>query len=671
VIATITGNRQDGTTPRSAALVLTHDERNRERAARQLDHDTGGWTVTVRCLHEDRGQAAIEVDDTLADTDPGLVLFIGSAVAADPLAAGGVIVADRVSVLEQRRRFGSRPATRRAGSDLISQVGRTLRRDRWRRRADADRYEGGLTFGKVAIGSERHDAAGDWHDAFPDAAALDPTGWDFVFGYYDIEELPALAVYGLVADDADEADRGEASARAAAVAAELLAGVTPAGLRADPLDVAADEGEREHLRGDAEILPHESTQSIVQRPFTASRAPQGAGVPRTAKPQMTPAYVNAYIDSDGVPPADLHLIVRLNEDSLEFTLNSDRPDLPYNMQPVGEKSLGAALGGGPKEYRDNIKAQVLKIARRPDPSDAKALRDLGAKLYNDLFPDALKAEYAEFREKDVRTLQITSDEPWIPWELVRPHGRDFLDDTYLCVRYAMTRWLAGGNPKQLFNINAIASLEAGAVAGEALLPTAREECDFIADLAAKRQVENLSPGCASYQVVESLLSQREREISLWHVAAHGKLGDTEPDESVVMFEDRQWKATDLAGESGYAIQRDRPLVFFNACLVGQQDFSLARLAGWPAAWVQQNECGGFLAPQWSVSSRLASVFSKAFYEAVTGEADGTPKTLGEAARLARLAVHEADGIDPAWLAYVVYGHPNARVHFGARTATVA
>ncbi len=49
---------------------------------------------------------------------------------------------------------------------------------------------------------------------------------------------------------------------------------------------------------------------------------------------------------------------------------------------------------------------------------------------------------------------ITSDEPWIPWEMVRPMereaGRTLFIDAPLCEQFRLTRWLNGpGAPDQL------------------------------------------------------------------------------------------------------------------------------------------------------------------------------------------------------------------------------
>jgi len=680
VIEATRGLRQEGLAQGARVLVLTSKERDAALVVGRLDRKLEAWDVEVRHLHGDPEAAALAAEAAIVQVEPSLVLFIGSGVATDPTAAGDVVIADRASALERGAgpRIRPRRRTRRADPSLVRHARRVCAGNRRRRlleaqgQAGCDVRIGLVATGSLALATWTRDGAEAFRRLFTEAIALDQSGWDFVSGYYDDEDLPALAILGLAAagGSGDEDATARACERAAAVALELLAAVPPAGLRQDPIDTAAEEGESEHLRGDAEILPHESTQGIVQRPLLDSRraeSARGGGTPRTLKKQVSPAVVNGGLHPEGVMPADLWLRIKLRENRLLFELHSDRADLPYHMRAVGETELSGEFGGSPREYRENLKARIRAIAARPDDSDIEALENLGDRVYNDLFPDELKRAYAEFREnEDVKTLLVTSEEPWIPWELVRPHDQAFPNDDFLCTRYAMTRWLVGASPKSVFRIDAIASLEAAAVDGEDFLPSAKQECDYVTELAARRRVENLSPGSATYELVKSLLRLSDRDVHLWHVAAHGSLGPTDPDESVIVFKDQKWRAGDLAGRYGYSIKRARPLVFFNACLVGQQDFSLARLAGWPAAWVVQNGCGGFLAPQWSIDSELATVFSKAFYEAVVGDDDRPGATLGEAARIARLAVREQRPVDPAWLSYAVYGHPNARVHFGER-----
>ena len=58
------------------------------------------------------------------------------------------------------------------------------------------------------------------------------------------------------------------------------------------------------------------------------------------------------------------------------------------------------------------------------------LVDIGHDLYESLFPEgstSFKQEYARFREKyrgKGKGLVITSDDPWIPWAMLRPYQAD-------------------------------------------------------------------------------------------------------------------------------------------------------------------------------------------------------------------------------------------------------
>jgi CHAT domain len=671
------GPHPQGAPPQAAVLVLTRNVHEAALVEAQLELELDDWEVHVRCLTGDPEQAALAASNAIFDVEPALVLFVGSAPAAETDGAGDVVIAERVSKVEHGmgRRVRPRRRTRRADPDLLRHAHRVGHEGRWRARPGMDLERAGqVRFGLVATGSQAvamwaDGGAATCRDFFSEVVGLDPSGWDFVFGYYDDEDLPAMTILGLAADSDEDEEAARMCTQAAAVAAELIAAVPVAGLRAHPVDSTAEEGELQHLARDTEALSHESTERILQRPFADSRRAATARRGETsvaAKETVGVARVNAYLDPEGVAPPDLSLRIRLSGSTLQFELNADRPDLPYHDMEVGETKLSGEFGDTPPAYRENLKARVRAIAARPDKADVVDLQNLGSGVYNDLFPEELKRAYAEFRDMGVRSLLVTSDEPWIPWELARPHSPDFEEpDDFLCMRFAMTRWLPGDNTKHRFKIESMAPLEAGAIEGEELLASAREECEYLTELAERCQVENLSPGCARFDIVRSLLRLKDREVHLWHVAAHGRLGDTDPDESVIVFSDRPWRAGDLIAEDGYAIQQTRPLVFFNACLVGQQDFKATRLAGWPAVWVAQNRCGGFIAPQWSVNSDLAKVFSQAFYAALSGAED---MTLGEAARLARHAARDENPVDPTWLSYAVYGHPNARVQFGRAPA---
>ncbi|MCB1036671.1 MAG: hypothetical protein KDD47_22795, partial [Acidobacteria bacterium] len=76
-------------------------------------------------------------------------------------------------------------------------------------------------------------------------------------------------------------------------------------------------------------------------------------------------------------------------------------------------------------------------------------------------------------------------------------------------------------------------------------------------------------------------------------------------------------------------------------------------------WIERCSCTAFLAPAWSVGDSTASRFTEVFYEALAAG-----QTLGQATLTARHALRADRPGDTAWLAYRLYGPPNARIYFG-------
>ena len=96
---------------------------------------------------------------------------------------------------------------------------------------------------------------------------------------------------------------------------------------------------------------------------------------------------------------------------------------------------------------------------------------------------------------------------------------------------------------------------------------------------------------------------------------------------------------------------NRPLVFINACRSAGAVPHFTRMMGWAQQFMPAG-AGAFVGTLWDVRSGSAQTFAEAFYsELVAGE------PLGRAALFARRAI--TDDMDPTWLAYTVYGDPNA------------
>jgi hypothetical protein len=371
------------------------------------------------------------------------------------------------------------------------------------------------------------------------------------------------------------------------------------------------------------------------------------------------------------PPPDLELRVHTEGTKLSYTLHSPNGAAGFHHYPAGTVDLMSS----PRDFQRHTMRKLEKYSEGKDlddhpltPSEIETkLAGLGNDLYDELFTTRLRNEYRALRGKiekgEIQSLLVTSDEPWIPWELIKPYDDDDMDDIidhdFLCQQFQVTRWLAGrsGGAGQI-QVSRLACIEAGQVPGEDQLPYAQSERQYIAELAEELTgVEDATPTVADGQAVESLLDNGG--INLYHFAAHGNASFAHPDESVVILSDgRSLRASDITGKRQTHIARDRPLVFLNACRVGQQSWSLTRLGGWAAVFVDRARCGAFIGPLWSVNDFLAYEFARSFYEALQ---DG--QTFGEANQVARRRIRDLYPQNPTWLAYSVYAHPNGRVQF--------
>lgn len=329
---------------------------------------------------------------------------------------------------------------------------------------------------------------------------------------------------------------------------------------------------------------------------------------------------------------------------------------------------GGTLKADPETYRYQVIREIENLANgldvdgapledegyRPSQAFFRHLERIGYRLYDELFNEDLRREYRERIRGRVVTLEVVSDEPWIPWELVKPYDAGWADD-FLCLQYDFSRWLDNG-PAPAAEI-AVGSLACVAPADSGL-PFAQEEKAYVRSLASRFGLADHTPARARKPEVAALF-EGETPILLWHFACHGDFDAQAPGNSPLTLEQGQrLRPNDLAGPQPKArLSADRPLVFLNACRVGQSGLSLTGLGGWAARLVGECRVGAFIAPLWTVNDLVAFEFARAFYQATQEPG----MTLAAALRQARQQVKAAYPDDPTWLAYSLYAHPNARL----------
>ena len=365
-----------------------------------------------------------------------------------------------------------------------------------------------------------------------------------------------------------------------------------------------------------------------------------------------------------IQPPDLEMRVRIllehGKTRLIFGLNSPTGVVGYSHWEFA----GPTLQVSPEEFQRDLLQKIEQLGEDRDTDGTLLLQEeierklvsLGRELWRQLFPPELRSAYKDIRSA-VRSWLIVSDEPWIPWELVRPYegSPEPIDDDFLALQFELTRWLAGDKaPSRDVAVRTVLAVQTARD-----LPHASQEARFFKELAKSAPgLQDITPSVSSANEVLDLLEASTSELI--HVVGHGKTPENRPDEAGIPFLDGSvLRPTDIQGPLAAHIAKTRPLVFLNVCSGSRQGWSVTSLGGWAARWVTVCGAGAFIAPMWSVRDSVAATFAQVFYDALI-----QGKTLGKAALEARRGVRQAHPRSPSALAYMVYGHPDMRVTFG-------
>ena len=365
-------------------------------------------------------------------------------------------------------------------------------------------------------------------------------------------------------------------------------------------------------------------------------------------------------------PVDLLLRVRIRpaQGGLVLLYELTSPSGHLGLQCIEAESERLNVADLKREHV-RFFSGLERLLRRLDEDNERLLGEeigdelqaCGQDLYLRLFPDPLKDFYRRHRGR-IRSFLVVSDEPWIPWELIRPD--EFEDDDFLCLRFPMGRWFAGAyGPALAIQVERLLCVEAAEVQGYPVLPSAREERERLAVLVT--EIPGLTGEILKDVRFAELTDRLKRGgFDLIHFAGHADQDAEEPDRSKLVLTDRPFHTSKLVGKIQQRIREDRPLVFLDTRRVARSDLALTGLGGWADRWVRLCRCGALLCPQWGVRDNSASTFSKIVYSRLREGA-----TLGEAVLVARHRLREADPADTSYLAYSLYGHPNTRVTFSS------
>ncbi|HET6353459.1 CHAT domain-containing protein [Streptomyces sp.] len=289
----------------------------------------------------------------------------------------------------------------------------------------------------------------------------------------------------------------------------------------------------------------------------------------------------------------------------------------------------------------------------------KVVRRVGSALYDRLFKegpsrdgvpgfdafywqDLRPRSEADDPERRWRTLQVVSDDPYIPWEILRPNRRladgRWESDTFLCERFDLSRWLS-----EVPVAAAVPLRRVALVAPPSNLVWVAPEIQAIRELVP--QVEEI----ADKDALDDFL--RHGFADVVHFACHGDFGQLDAARSVVWIGDRRFSPMEITGEYRN-FGRYRPLVFLNGCDTGRVGAGISGLEGWAREFLKAG-ASVFVGSLWATSDAAACQFAIAFY---AGLAEGA--TVGEAVRAGREAAVLPD--DASHLSYCVFANPCIR-----------
>jgi hypothetical protein len=341
-------------------------------------------------------------------------------------------------------------------------------------------------------------------------------------------------------------------------------------------------------------------------------------------------------------PPDLQILVRREEsDRLVFEARSDRLGHP-NMDLGSVKLEGDTKALIQDELGRNVEklSDLIEKDERNRDLAKRQLADLAVALFQKLPTDLRKLFW--FCQGQIATIQILSDEPYFPWELLKLQGEGGEEGPFLCDAFSVTRWLRNRQTIGALPLQRIALV----LPSDPNLPRSKGEKEDLVELVGSERVEEIPPAFA--QVMDALAGD---DYDGWHFAGHGSARVQDPDRAQLWLEgEGSLTPTNLVNAKAN-LSRLRPLIFLNGCDTGRAGFSLTGLGGWAYQSLAAG-AGAFIGTLWPVRDKKARVFAQVFYKAFLG---GEP--FGEAVRQARLKVRDEFPGDPAWLAYTVYAHP--------------
>lgn len=406
----------------------------------------------------------------------------------------------------------------------------------------------------------------------------------------------------------------------------------------------------------------------VSRTIRISDAPDqtpGANVPvAAAAPVAEPAARSTAapplsLDPDD-SPADLTITIRehgVREGTMEVQVAGRGlpPALPVTVDLPAQTQRWLNL-----QYRElairSGKAAQTADSGSPGPDDF--FRGFGRELWNRFAPEPVKTAFwklIDLRGSRFRSIWIISDDPTVPWELMRPQ-RGTTERDYLGLDFRIARWVPSDDPAALQkppqrdtlgDVYVLAPNYGPSLA----LPGQQRELSTLDGMNAHR----IAPG--SISAVRDLA--RQWPSGLIHFSGHGVVAPEGGFANYeIVLEDgvldlMTWRGMVNAQAEGH------PFFFFNACEVGSAQFTVNFVDGWAPELLSEG-ASGYIGALWPVNDTIASELAAEFYKELESRGKNSFVPIAEVLRSAKRAIYEKTHAATP-LGYILYGDPNQEI----------
>jgi hypothetical protein len=374
-----------------------------------------------------------------------------------------------------------------------------------------------------------------------------------------------------------------------------------------------------------------------------------------------PAWRDGLVIEPGAQPPDLIVRIQRKASVGEYLWYCLSPH--FNLPQPSAADSAMALGQDAETYVRNLfKPHAGKKLSEVNIADIEGAGELIYQATPKSFKDAYWAVWRAAQEGHFAfdSIQFVTDEPYIPWELMRVSDAaraPGVKAEILAIRHSVGRWLSIESARLSQNIRAwnVAVAASDYAAAQRVprprqLPwAAKEKALLVADYSA-REVPLVSGE------LKKFLERGGAQVL--HFACHGTMLVSNPMGSALIMEDPDdLKATMVnRQEVREGIGAGRPLIFLNACEVGGAASALSLVAGFPNAFLYAG-AAAVVSPLWVVADDTALEIAREFYQAVLVAPPQT--TLGSVMRTIRKRWAEKGNL--TYLAYVLYGDPLARI----------